>query len=480
MTTITHYPLKTTSKNYREILVDPPWDWDANVNMSSYFTRDVGEGVFFKISSLWNFGLVTTKFFFDSPVVKKFIEEENLNFDLVISEQFQQEALNVFSYKYNCPLIVIGTLDYAEHMHHAKGQITPWSHVPHFFSYSTEKMSFLERTQNIFFNLYDVIGRKFYYYPKVNGIAREAFKNLENQRGGKLPSVEELEKKISVHLMNSHSALSYPRPKMPGMIDIAGVHIKPTKPLPNDIQEFLDGAENGAILISFGTFLNPSLMPPHQYNAMVSVLSKLKQRILWKWEDENTKFPQNIMAKKWIPQADILAHKNVKLYIGHGGIFGIQEAIWYAKPIIVFPSYGDQHQNGHKVERDGIGLLQSMKDITAESFMNAVQSVLSNATIYENVKMKSEIFRSNQNTPLDNAIWWIEYVIKFKGAPHIQSAARDMSWFRYLSLDIAFVIFGAIYTIYDLINQAIKKKIPDEKTEKTSNKKSDNKKKKTN
>jgi glucuronosyltransferase len=209
---------------------------------------------------------------------------------------------------------------------------------------------------------------------------------------------------------------------------------------------------------------------------MVSVLSKLKQRIIWKWEDENTKFSSNIMARKWIPQADILAHKNVKLYIGHGGIFGLQESIWYAKPIIVFPSYGDQHQNGHKVERDGIGLLQSMKEITAESFMKAIQSVLNNATIYENVKMKSEIFRTNQNSPLDNAIWWIEYVIKFKGAPHIQSPARDLAWFRYLSLDIAFVIFGAIYTIYDLINQAIKKKIPDEKTEKDKIKKKENKK----
>lgn len=447
--------------------------------MSSYFTREFSEGVFFKITSLWDFGIATTKYFFDSPPVKKFIAEENLSFDLVISEQFQQEALNIFAYKYNCPLIVIGTLGYGEHMHNARGHITPWSHVPHFFSYSNDKMTFVERLQNVIFTLYDVMGRKLYYYPKVNEMAREAFRQLENQRGGKLPSVEELEKKISVHLMNSHSALSFPRPKMPGMIDIAGVHIKPTKPLPSDIQEFIDGAVDGAIVISFGTFLKPSLMPPAQYNAMVSVLSKLKQRIIWKWEDDKTKFPSNVMAQKWIPQADILGHKNVKLYIGHGGLFGIQEAIWYGKPTIVFPSYGDQHQNGKKLERDGIGLLQSMKDMTEESFMNAIQSVLNNATIYENVKMKSEIFRANQNSPLDTAIWWIEYVLKFKGAPHIQSPARDMSWFRYLSLDIAFVFFGAIYFIYDLISQAIKKKIPDEKTEK-SNKKKDSKKKKNN
>lgn len=470
MTAITHYPLKTTSKNYREILIDPAWDWNANVNMTEYFTRSLNEGVFYKIHSLWNFGYVTTKFTLDSPPVKKFIAEDNSHFDLVISEQFQQESMNMFAYKYNCPIIVIGTLDYAEHMHQARGQITPWSHVPHFLSYSTDKMNFFERIENIFVSLFDVLGRKFYYMPKMNALAREAFQQLENQRGGKLPSLEELEKKISVHLINSHAALAHPRPKMPGMIDIAGIHIKPqSQALPQDIQEFLDEAKDGAILVAFGTFLQPTKMPIEQYKAMTSVFAKLKQRVIWKWEDESTKFPPNVMARKWLPQADILAHKNVRLLVGHGGVFGLQEAIWYAKPIIVFPFYGDQHLNGYKVERDGIGKLQSMREITSESFMDAIQSVLNNATIYENVKLKSEIFRTNQNSPLDEAIWWIEYVLKFNGAPHIQSPAREISWFRYLSLDIACVLFGAIYIVYDLISQAITKKMPDnkKKTEKS-------------
>lgn len=463
-------------------MIDPPWDWDANVNMTNFFTQSLHEGVFFKITSLWNFGIITTQFTMNSASVRKFIDEENLQFDLVISEQFQQEAMNMFAYKYNCPIVVIGTLDYAEHMHNARGQITPWSHVPHFLSYSTDKMTFFERIENIFVTLYDVIGRKFYYYPKMNQIARDAFIKLENQRGGKLPSVDELEKKIAVHLMNSHTATSYPRPKMAGMVDIAGIHIKPQKPLPNDIQKFLDGAKDGAILVSFGTFLQPSKMPSKQYKVMTSVFAKLKQKIIWKWDDESTKFAPNVMARKWLPQADILAHKNVKLLIGHGGVFGLQESIYYGKPIIIFPFYGDQHLNGFKVERDGIGRLQSMRDITEKSFFEVIQNVLNNATIYENIKLKSEIFRTNENKPIDSSIWWIEYVLKFKGAPHLQSTARDMSWFRYLSLDIAFVIFGVFYIIYDLISQAIKKKIPgdDEKKktekEKTSKKNKNNKK----
>lgn len=53
---------------------------------------------------------------------------------------------------------------------------------------------------------------------------------------GPLPSIQELEKSISVVFVNTHRSLIPPRPTMPGMIDIAGAHVRPPKTLPNDIQ----------------------------------------------------------------------------------------------------------------------------------------------------------------------------------------------------------------------------------------------------
>lgn len=428
------------------------------VNMTHVFEKQGSESTFFKITSLWNYGISTTKYAFDSPIMKKFIEEDQTQFDLVISEQFQQEAFNMFSHKYNCPLITIATLDYADFMDRAKGALTPLGHVPHFLGYSTDKMSFYERIENLVYSLFDAIGRKFYYLPKHTALAREAFVSLENQQGRQLPSTEELEKKISVHLVNSHAALSYPRPKMPGMVDIAGIHIKKVKPLPTDIQNFLDGATEGVIYMSFGSFLLSSEMPNDKYEAMISVFRRIKQRILWKWEkDEISNLPSNVMVKKWMPQMDILAHKNVKLFIAHGGIFGTQEAIYNAVPLIIFPFYGDQHLNGYKLQSRGVGLLQDMSEMTSESLLKAINTVTQNQSYYQNIQALSDVFRSNQNEPLDTAIWWIEYVLKFKGAKHLESPAKNLPWFRYLLLDIAFVIFGAIYIIYDLLSKMFKK-----------------------
>lgn len=50
------------------------------------------------------------------------------------------------------------------------------------------------------------------------------------------PLITELEKNISIRLVNAHSSTSHPRPKMPGLINVAGAHIKDSKPLPSDIQ----------------------------------------------------------------------------------------------------------------------------------------------------------------------------------------------------------------------------------------------------
>lgn len=37
---------------------------------------------------------------------------------------------------------------------------------------------------------------------------------------------------ISLLLVNTHYTMGYPRPFLPNIIEVAGMHMKPTKPLP--------------------------------------------------------------------------------------------------------------------------------------------------------------------------------------------------------------------------------------------------------
>lgn len=126
-------------------------------------------------------------------------------------------------------------------------------------------------------------------------------------------------RKISLTLVNVHKSTSKPRPQMPGIIHIGGAHIKPPKPLPQFLQEFIDQAEHGIVFFSLGSFLQSSAMPQEKIQIFLDGFAKLKQRVIWKFEDETIKTPPNVLVKKWLPQSDILAHKNVVLFLTHGG-----------------------------------------------------------------------------------------------------------------------------------------------------------------
>jgi len=61
----------------------------------------------------------------------------------------------------------------------------------------------------------------------------------------------------------------------------------------------------------------------------------------------------------------------------------------------------------------------------------------------------SSIFRDRPMSALDKAVYWVEYVIKHKGAHHLRSAAVDLKWYQYCLLDvIAFLIFITLSLIF--------------------------------
>jgi glucuronosyltransferase len=53
----------------------------------------------------------------------------------------------------------------------------------------------------------------------------------------------------------------------------------------------------------------------------------------------------------------------------------------------------------------------------------------------------SRAFRDRPVTPLNTAIFWTEYVIRHRGAPHMRSAALELSWYLYILLDVIAVLF---------------------------------------
>ena len=48
--------------------------------------------------------------------------------------------------------------------------------------------------------------------------------------------------------------------------------------------------------------------------------------------------------------------------------------------------------------------------------------------------------------PLDRAVFWIEFVMRHKGAKHLRPASHDLSWFQYHSLDVIGFLLACVAT----------------------------------
>ena len=189
--------------------------------------------------------------------------------------------------------------------------------------------------------------------------------------------------------------------------------------------------------------------------SILDTFKGLKQRVLWKYEDEFLDgIPSNVMIRKWMPQNDILAHPNVILFISHGGMFGTMEAFYHGVPLLTIPFYCDQFRNAMRIDASGHGQFLQHRYITVDTFSKAINEIISNKSYMNKMKDTSTIFKDNLVHPMDEAMYWIEYVAKFKGAPHLKSYAAYMPWYTYLLLDVFLVnllaILVSLLVIYKL------------------------------
>lgn len=67
-------------------------------------------------------------------------------------------------------------------------------------------------------------------------------------------------------------------------------------------------------------------------------------------------------------------------------------------------------------------------------------------------------------TGLEKVIWWTEYVIRNKGALHLQNPRVHVSWFEFLILDVAaflisllLLVLCVVYKISKFVSQLVYK-----------------------
>ena len=324
------------------------------------------------VTKLYAMGVTITNFTVQHPKVQQFIATQQ-KFDVIILEIFMTEALLGLGHVFNAPVIGVSTFGASKWTNDLVGTPTPLSYVPNPFLSFTDKMNFVERTGNIMMSLFETIYMAIAYDPLQKQIYDASFSDPK-------PCLNTLKKDVSLILVNSHFTLNYPRPYVPNMIEVGGMHInRVPNPLPPNIKDYLDNAKDGVIYFSLGSNVQSSKLPIEKRDALLKTFASFKQKVMWKWEDADLPGkPDNVFIQSWWPQDDILAHPNVKVFITHGGLLGSTEAIYHGVPVVGIPIFGDQELNMARAVRAEYGLMVKYNNLTQSSLTWALKEVLNN------------------------------------------------------------------------------------------------------
>ncbi|XP_037926300.1 UDP-glucosyltransferase 2-like isoform X3 [Hermetia illucens] len=444
VTIVTTLPLHSPIKGCRHIQLNvppPPKNLRSGANMESG-----------KFTNMWQnykkfmeFSLQYGNRTLNDPAMRQLMSEEV--FDLVILDVYFNTFQIGLAAHFKCPFVFIIMQRPIKLFGDLVGNPLELTYVPNVIMGNIQPMSFLNRVKNVLATFVGEYASAWYLNYRM-----EEFYNY-NFPSGRFPSYKEMIRNISLILTCSHFSEGTVRPNVPAVIEIAGIQAKSKPyPLPKDIKEFLDSAKDGAVYFSLGSNIRSVDMNLEKIKILYKVLSELKQRVIWKWEEGAPPGrASNILFKQWFPQDDILAHPNVKLFITHGGHGSVVESKYHGVPMVGIPLFSDQFSNVNDVVKAGYGLSLRIEEITVEKFRSTVEEVLYNPTYRIKLQEFSRIYRDRPMSPKDTAAYWIEYVIRHRGAKHMQSPAVHMNFIQLYGLDVFAFLFVILYVVFKVL-----------------------------
>ncbi|XP_055848144.1 UDP-glycosyltransferase UGT5-like [Episyrphus balteatus] len=378
-------------------------------------------------------------------------KKENNHFDLMLLGYQYNEANLGEAADFKCPTVLIWMMQPFGHISRLIGNPNLPAVVPFSPFITPNAMNFFNRVLNYIIYIFEAM------VSQLSNCVLEALYD-KYYPSPKYPSYKEMSKNVSLILYNHHFSELPIRPLVPSLIEIGGIQIKEEPdPLPKDIQEFLDNSPQGVIYFSLGSNACGLHVKETTIKMIFEVLSSLKYNVIWKLDEiQHPGNASNILFKTWLPQDDILPHKNVKLFITHAGKGGVTEAEYHQVPMVALPIMDDQHGNAKIMSEKGHGFVLDHETMTKEMFQNAVNEVMENDKYRKAVEKFSKLYKDRPLTAQQTAVYWIEYVIRHKGAPHMQSPLKDLNVLQEHSIDVILFLMGILYLTWKLGKMIIK------------------------
>ncbi|XP_066286549.1 UDP-glucuronosyltransferase 2C1-like isoform X2 [Branchiostoma lanceolatum] len=317
----------------------------------------------------------------------------------------------------------------------AAGVPLPLSYVPFIITDFTDEMTFVQRLQNVVLcTLLHMMARR---------DVSSNYDELVRKYFGEEETIQSVTSRTDLWLYyRTDNVLDFPRPSMPNMVQVGGLNVRAAAPLAKDMEAFVQSAgDDGVIVVSFGSMVRT--MSTGRKEVFAAAFARLRQKVVWRYVGEKpTGLGNNTKLLGWLPQNDLLAHPKTRVFITHAGSNGLYEALHHGVPMVCLPLFGDQPANAARVVARGLGVKLDFSTVTAEQLYQAILHVVTNNSYQETATRLSRLHRDQPQSPMERAVWWIEYVIKHGRLTHLHARSVELPWYQYYLLDVAVFLFG--------------------------------------
>ncbi|XP_017840719.1 2-hydroxyacylsphingosine 1-beta-galactosyltransferase [Drosophila busckii] len=376
-------------------------------------------------------------------------ELANRNFDLAILDGAFPECIQGIIYQYKIPFMYINTVGFYTGSLSLAGNPASYSITPNFYSRFTDNMSLYERAVNTAMQIGQNIVHTY--------VVRRTHRVLRDHLGPDIPHPYDISRNVSFILQNGHAVVSYPRALNPNVAEVACIHCKPARPLPKDLEDFIAAAgTSGFIYVSMGSSVKAANMPESLRRMLVKTFARLPYHVLWKYEGSAADMQDltpNVKLSRWLPQQDILGHPSLRVFVTHGGLLSMFETVFHGVPVVTMPVFCDHDVNSAKAEVDGYAIKLDLETLSTNQLYKAIMKVIHDPRYRNAARYRQNLLLDQKSTALQTAIYWTEYVLRHNGAYHLQSPARNMSWWQYYLLDVVALYVLALYVLVFLLKR---------------------------
>ncbi|XP_045643205.1 UDP-glucuronosyltransferase 3A1-like isoform X1 [Ursus americanus] len=425
--------------SYQVISWLPPEDFNKGLkeNFDFFMKEALGDRYTFEkfLSFMEQLGLQCSHFLRRKDIMDTL---KNENFDLVIVENFDYCPFLVAE-KLGKPFVSIlsssfGAIDF--------GLPNPLSYVPVLHSFLSDHMDFWDRVKN-FLMFFDFSIRQRQIQSAYDNTIKDHFPE------GSRPVLSHLLKKAELWFVNSDFALEFARPLLPNTVYVGGLMARPVKPVPQEFENFITKfGDSGFVLVALGSMVS-AFQTQELLREMNSAFAHLSQGVIWRYKPshwpEDIRLSANVKIVDWLPQSDLLAHPRIRLFVTHGGMNSIMEAIQHGVPMVGIPLFGDQPENLNRVEAKKFGVSIQLKQIKAETLALKMKQVIEDKRYKSAAVAASIIRRSHPLTPAQRLVGWIDHILQTGGAAHLKPRALQQPWHEQYLLDV--VLFLLVVTL---------------------------------